>query len=106
MYFAFTARAKLCHLSGLQQSNSMMMNCPIAEALLDEYAIATVNYFDAADRLTSLAVSHADFKGAKFLVEEAAMKCRQTRLALQRHRLEHDCMVTVASNDALRETTL
>ena len=106
MYFAFTADAKLCHLSGHQQSNPIMMNCPIAEALLDEYAIATVKYFDAAERLTSLPVSHADFKDAKFLVEEAAMECRQTRLALERHRLEHDCMVAVASNTALREPTL
>jgi hypothetical protein len=78
----------------------MMMNCPIAEALFDEYAIATVEYFDAAEKLASLPVSPAQFKDVEFLVEEAAMKCRQTRLALQRHRLEHNCMDAIASKDA------
>jgi hypothetical protein len=69
-----------------------MINCATADALLDNYFKATEEYVEAADRLSNLVESHDKFVAATLGTEQASAKCLMTRLALEKHRLEHKCM--------------
>jgi hypothetical protein len=66
-------------------------NCPTADTLLDDYSKATTEYFKAADKLSNLVGLHDEFVDAKLRTEEASANCIVTRLALEKHRLEHNC---------------
>jgi hypothetical protein len=70
----------------------MAMNCLTADALLDDYSRATTKYFEAADKLSNFTGSHDQFAMQNYATEQARAKCRVTRLALEKHRLEHKCM--------------
>ena len=69
-----------------------MIHCATDDALLDNYFKATEEYFEAADKLSNLAGSHDEFVAAQLATEQASAKCILTRLALEKHRLEHKCM--------------
>jgi len=71
---------------------TQMINCATADALLDNYSKATSEYVKAADKLSNLVGSHDEFVDAKMCTEQASAKCILTRLALEKHRLEHKCM--------------
>jgi hypothetical protein len=72
------------------------MECPVTKSLFDDYARATTEYVEAADQLSSLAGSHEHFSDAQQLTEQTHAKCRSARLALEKHRIEHDCGITAA----------
>jgi hypothetical protein len=67
------------------------MECPTAKSLFDDYARATAEYVEAADKLSILAGSHEHFSDAQQLAEQTHGKCQRARLALEKHRAEHNC---------------
>jgi hypothetical protein len=75
------------------------MECPTAKTLLEEYARAATEYFEAVDRLSSLVGSHDQFADAKRQTENTNAKCIAARLALEKHRIEHNCRVVAAGSN-------
>ena len=74
------------------------MECPIAKALFEEYARAATKYFEAVDRLSDLVGLHDLFVDAQRQVEQTNAKCIAARLALEKHRIEHNCRVAAAGS--------
>jgi hypothetical protein len=66
-------------------------DCPTAKSLFEDYAKATVEYFEAADNLSNLVGSHDLFVLAASHTEQARATCKVARLALEKHRVEHNC---------------
>lgn len=75
------------------------MECPTAKILFEEYATTAVEYFEAVDRLSALVGSHHQFADAKRQTEETNAKCIAARLALEKHRIEHNCRVVAAGSN-------
>jgi hypothetical protein len=69
------------------------MECPTAQALLEDFFVATAEYFDAADKLCTLVGSHDQFTAAQGYAKQTGAKCRAALAALEKHRLEHSCRV-------------
>lgn len=67
------------------------MECPTARALFEDYARAAAEYFEAVDKLSQLVGSHEEFEVAKRRTDEKSAQCREIRIALENHRLEHNC---------------
>jgi hypothetical protein len=67
------------------------MECPTATALLHDYTRATTEYFVAVDRLCNLVGSHEQFVVAKRHTEQVFAKCQAARIAMEKHRAEHNC---------------
>jgi hypothetical protein len=67
------------------------MPCLIAYTLFQEYAKATIDYFEATDNLAMLVGQHDDFAEAKKHTDRTHTKCRAARLALEQHWKEHGC---------------
>jgi hypothetical protein len=72
------------------------MECPTAKTLVEEYTRAATEYFEAVDRLTNLVGSHDQFAVAQRQVEQTNAKCIAAGLALERHRVEHNCRFVTA----------
>ena len=70
------------------------MECPAAGALFDDYARATVEFFEATDKLGNVVGQHGKFAAEKRRVEQAGERCRVARLALQKHWNRHNCRGT------------
>jgi len=66
-------------------------DCPTAKSLFEDYVKATVEYFEAAENLSNLVGSHDLFVVAASHTEQAGEKCQAARLAINKHRLEHNC---------------
>ena len=71
------------------------MACPTAAALFDDYARATVEFFEATDNLANVVGQHGQFAAQKRRVEQAGERCRVARLALQEHWNQHNCREAV-----------
>jgi hypothetical protein len=69
----------------------IVVGCSTAETLFEHYIRATTEYFQAADKLSNLVGVHDQFVGAKRHTQQAGAKCRIARLAIEKHRLEHNC---------------
>ena len=67
------------------------MSCPTAHTLFDDYSNATMEFFEAADRLSVLVGQHEEFAQAKKQTDRTREKCRTAREALERHWEEHGC---------------
>jgi hypothetical protein len=67
------------------------MECPIAGNLLEAYSKATMDYFEATERLANLAGEHALFAEGERAAKEKSAECRAAHLALKQHRAEHGC---------------
>jgi hypothetical protein len=67
------------------------MDCPTAKTLVDDFAVAAMEYFQAVDKLSNLVGSHYHFSVAKQHTEQVGVKCRLARLAMEKHRAEHNC---------------
>ena len=67
------------------------MDCPTAQPLIEDFTIAAMECFDAVDKLCNLVGLHHQFGLAKRQTEQAGEKCRVARLALEKHRVEHNC---------------
>jgi hypothetical protein len=67
------------------------MDCPTAQPLIEDFTIAAMEYFDAVDKLCNLVGSHYQFASAKRHTEQARVRCKVARLALEQHRTEHRC---------------
>jgi hypothetical protein len=65
--------------------------CQTANVLFEKYAKATIEYFEAADKLSNLTGQHADFLEAKKHATGTRADCRAARLALEQHWEEHGC---------------
>jgi hypothetical protein len=65
--------------------------CPTADALFEHYTIATVEYSEAADNLSNVVGLHDQIGVAKRQTEQAGVRCQAARLALEKHRAEHNC---------------
>jgi hypothetical protein len=74
------------------------MDCPTARYLLDEYARSTAEYVEAANMLSCLAGSHEHFADAQECAKQTHTRCKLARLALERHRAEHNCRVKTAAD--------
>jgi hypothetical protein len=67
------------------------MPCPTASILFGDYAKATIEHFEATDKLTALVGLHEVFAEAKKHTDQTHAKCRAARLALEQHWEEHGC---------------
>jgi xanthine dehydrogenase iron-sulfur cluster and FAD-binding subunit A len=67
------------------------MECLTAKTLFEDYARAAAEYFEAVDKLSQLVGSHEKFEVAKHRTDEKSAQCRAIRLALENHRVEHNC---------------
>jgi hypothetical protein len=67
------------------------MECSTATALLDDYTRATTEYCEVVDKLSNLVGSHDEFAVAKRYTEQVFAKCHAVRLAMQKHRADHNC---------------
>ena len=65
--------------------------CTTAQSLFEDYAKATIEYFEAADNLSNLVRSGDLFVEATRHTQQAGVKCRIARLAIEKHRVEHNC---------------
>ena len=72
------------------------MECPTAKTLFEDYFRATVEYFEAVDKLSNLVGLHDLFANTKQHTEQTHAKCRLARLALEKHRAEHNCRFEAA----------
>jgi hypothetical protein len=70
------------------------MACPAAAALFEDYARATVDFFEATDKLGNAVGQHGQFAAEKRHAEHAGERCRVARLALQEHWNRHNCRGT------------
>jgi hypothetical protein len=77
----------------------IQMECPTAKILFEEYAKASTEHFEAVDKLTSLVGSHDLFADAKRQAENTNAKCIAARLALEKHRNEHNCRASAARSN-------
>jgi len=66
------------------------MACPTAAALLDHYVQATVEFFEATDKLGNAVGQHSQFAAEKIHAEQAGERCRVAHLALQEHWDRHN----------------
>lgn len=69
----------------------MVVGCSTADALFEHYISATMEYFEAAYSLSNLVGLHDQFVVAKRQTEQAGAKCRDALLAIEKHRVEHNC---------------
>jgi hypothetical protein len=69
----------------------IVFGCSTAETLFEHYISATTEYFQAADSLSNLVGLHDRFAVAKRQTEQAGAKCRAALLAIEKHRVEHNC---------------
>ena len=68
------------------------MKCPTGQTLLEEFSLAAMEYFDAADHLANLLGSDDGSEVAKRYAQLLYSKCREEALsALEEHRLTHGC---------------
>src|SRR5260370_27669781 len=70
------------------------MGCPAAQALFEDYAQATMEHFEATDKLSNLVGQHGPFEEQKEDVERAHEKCSAAWLALEQHWAQHSCRET------------
>lgn len=71
------------------------MECQTAQALFESYSGAANEHFDAADKLSNVVGSHDEFEAADRQAKQTSRKCREARWALEKHRLEHGCNITM-----------
>ena len=67
------------------------MECPTANSLFDDYARASVKYFEAVSKLSDLVGSHSKFEQVRLCARQRYAKCKAARSALNAHRVEHNC---------------
>jgi hypothetical protein len=67
------------------------MECDMADTLLDNYAKATLEYFDAAETILAFVGSHTQFQQARLRAKQKRGKCKTARLALEAHLEHHNC---------------
>lgn len=67
------------------------MSCPTADVLFEEYSKASVEYFEAADKLSALVGRHEEFAKARKHAEQISVKCRAARQTLEQYWQEQDC---------------
>jgi hypothetical protein len=69
------------------------MECPTAQALLENFSAAATECVDAAGKLSNLFGSHDydQFMAAQRYAKQTGAKCRAALAALEKHRLEHSC---------------
>jgi hypothetical protein len=53
--------------------------CPTAHILFQDYAKATIEYFETTDKLSGLVGQHGDFAEHKMLTDQTHAKCHATR---------------------------
>jgi hypothetical protein len=69
----------------------ILFGCSTANALFEHYISATTEYFEATDKLANLVGLHDEFIVAKRHTEQAGAECRAALLAIEKHRVEHNC---------------
>jgi hypothetical protein len=67
------------------------MSCSAADVLFEDYSRATMEFFEASDRLTTLVGRHKEFAEAEKQTDRTHAKCRDARRALEQHWNEHGC---------------
>jgi hypothetical protein len=72
-----------------------MTECSAKLELLAVFAAAVLEHMEAVDTLCNLVAlgSKDEFAEAKLRAEQTASKCNAAKLALKKHRLEHNCHV-------------
>jgi hypothetical protein len=72
-----------------------MTECSAEQELVALFAAAVLEHFEAVDILCNLVAlgSKHEFEDAKLRTEQTSSKCEAAKLALKRHRLEHNCRV-------------
>jgi hypothetical protein len=75
-----------------------MTDCPIAEALFDDYLSATKDHVNAAVNLHNLVDSQEDCAQAKLLATNTYKKCNAAFEALVKHGAGHGCFTGSAES--------
>jgi hypothetical protein len=75
-----------------------MRDCPIAEALFEDYLRATKETVDAAVNLHNLVELQEDCAQAKLLATDTYKKCNAAFEALATHGSEHGCFTASAQS--------
>jgi len=72
-----------------------MTQCSAELELLALFSAAVLEHTEAVDTLCNLVAvgSKEEFAEAKLRAEQTASKCNAAKLALKRHRLEHNCRI-------------
>ena len=78
------------------------MSCATAHTLFDDYSNATMEFFEATDRLSVLVGQHEEFAEAKKQSDQKHTKCRIARRALEQHWEEHGCRARDGKTPASR----
>lgn len=73
------------------------MSCSTASVLFENYAKATMKYFEATDKLTALVGQHEGFAEAKKNTDWIHAKCHDARRALEQHWEQHRCRAPESS---------
>ena len=67
------------------------MECSTGKTLFEAYSRAAVAYFEATDALAGMVGRHNEFAVARRHTEQTHHECRAARVALEKHREEHNC---------------
>jgi hypothetical protein len=67
------------------------MECAMADTLLDNYAKATLEYFDASETILAFVGSHTQFEQARLRARQTYAKRESARSALETHLEHHNC---------------
>lgn len=72
--------------------------CSSADVLFEDYSRATIEYFEATDKLSALVGRRDEFAEAKKQTDQTHAKCRDARRALEQHWKEHGCHARESSD--------
>jgi hypothetical protein len=67
------------------------MKCRISLTLFEAYSKAAEEYSSSADKLSGFVGSHEQFEKAKLYTEQLQNNCHTSRVALEKHWLDHGC---------------
>ena len=70
-----------------------MVDCPIAESLLEDAIRATRDHVNAAENLSKCVGSPEHFAPAKLHAQQTYEECQAAFSALAKHRAEHKCVL-------------
>src|SRR5580700_6424922 len=98
-----TPTASLQSLPRIQSDRiSCAMSCATAHTLFDDYSNATMEFFEATDRLSVLLGQHEEFAEAKKQSDQKHTKCLIARRPLEQHWEEHGCRAREGKTPASR----
>jgi hypothetical protein len=78
------------------------MECPIEDCLLHDYARATLEHYEAVERIFAFAGSDSQFEEARLRARQTYARCMVACSALEAHLRQHLYGVTACSDSSER----